>query len=185
MALHFRTPIVSALPPLLLIAGIDTTANTLAASLWYLGQDIEMQETSRAEPARIQTAVDEFLRFFTPVSISRIVRCPAQVGGTTMPADHQVLFSLPSANRDEEKFEQADSINPDRLPNPHVAFGGGIHHCLGAHIARSEMRVCWRNFSLQFRHSFERYRNDDVEVGPHPRTQGSHYRDRQHPVNSP
>jgi cytochrome P450 len=131
---------------LLLIAGIDTTANTLAASLWYLAQDVEMQKTFRAEPARIQTAVEEFLRFFTPVSISRIITCPAQVGGTTMPADDQVLLSLPSANRDEAKFDRADAIDPERLPNPHLAFGGGIHRCLGQHIARSEMRVCLEEF---------------------------------------
>jgi hypothetical protein len=131
---------------LLLIAGIDTTANTLAASLWYLGQDIEMQDALRAEPGRIQTAVEEFLRFFTPVSVSRIMTCPAQVGATTMPASDQVLLSLPSANRDEAKFDNADSIDPDRLPNPHIAFGGGIHRCLGAHIARSEMRVCLEEF---------------------------------------
>jgi cytochrome P450 len=131
---------------LLLIAGIDTTANTLAASLWYLGQDLEMQDAFRAEPGRIQTAVEEFLRFFTPVSVSRIITCPADVGGTTVPVNDQVFLSLPSANRDEAKFDRADSINPDRLPNPHVAFGGGIHRCLGAHIARSEMRVCLEEF---------------------------------------
>jgi cytochrome P450 len=131
---------------LLLIAGIDTTANTLAATLWHLGQDIEMQNAFRAEPGRIQTAVEEFLRFFTPVSVSRIMTCPVQVGETTMPANDQVLLSLPSANRDEEKFSHADSIDPDRLPNPHIAFGGGVHRCLGAHIARLEMRVCLEEF---------------------------------------
>jgi hypothetical protein len=131
---------------LLLIAGIDTTANTLAATLWHLGQDIEMQNMFRAEPGRIQTAVEEFLRFFTPVSVSRIMTCPAQVGATTMLAGDQVFLSLPSANRDQAKFSHADSIDPDRLPNPHIAFGGGVHRCLGAHIARLEMRVCLEEF---------------------------------------
>jgi cytochrome P450 len=131
---------------LLLIAGIDTTANTLAATLWYLGQDVDMQRALRSEPARIGTAVEEFLRFFTPVSISRILTCPAEVSGATIPADDQVFLSLPSANRDEEIFVQADSIVPDRLPNRHIAFGGGVHRCLGAHIARMEMRVCLEEF---------------------------------------
>jgi cytochrome P450 len=131
---------------LLLIAGIDTTANTLGAALWYLAQDLPLQELLRSDVDRTRVAVEEFLRYFAPVSVAREVTGSVSVGGVPLAGGEQVLLSLPSANRDERAFSAADRVVADRLPNPHVAFGAGVHRCLGAHIARMEMRVGLEEF---------------------------------------
>ncbi len=131
---------------LLLIAGIDTTANTLGAALWYLAQDSSLQERLRADSGHLGVAVEEFLRFFAPVSVARLTTAAVTVGGMPIGDGEQVLLSLPSANRDVRAFDQADQVIADRLPNQHVAFGAGVHRCLGAHIARMEMRVGLHEF---------------------------------------
>ena len=131
---------------LLLIAGIDTTANTLGMALWHLAGDPAAQRELRSRPELMATAVEEFLRAFSPVSISRIVTTDVNVGECPIARDEQVLLSLPSANRDERKYADADSIVLDREINPHLAFGLGIHRCLGAHIARMELRVGLEEF---------------------------------------
>jgi cytochrome P450 len=131
---------------LLLIAGIDTTANTLGTSLWHLASEPAAQRALRDGPELMNTAVEELLRAFSPVSISRIVTADVRAAGCPIARDEQVLLSLPSANRDERKYPNAASIVLDREVNPHLAFGVGIHRCLGAHIARMEMRVGLEEF---------------------------------------
>jgi cytochrome P450 len=131
---------------LLLIAGIDTTANTLGSSLWHLASEPAAQRELRTRPELVSTAVEELLRAFSPVSISRIVTSDVTAAGCPIARDEQVLLSLPSANRDERKYPNAASIILDREVNPHLAFGVGIHRCLGAHIARMEMRVGLEEF---------------------------------------
>src|SRR5262249_14724626 len=115
---------------LLLIAGIDTTANTLGTAIWYLARDQEAQARLRAEPARFPSAVEELLRLFAPVSIARGVTADVAVAGCPVAGGDQVLLSLPAANRDGRRFEQADEFVFDRFPNPHLAFGAGIHRCI-------------------------------------------------------
>jgi cytochrome P450 len=131
---------------LLLIAGIDTTANTLGTAIWYLAGDQAAQARLRADPAALPTAVEEFLRVFTPVSIARLVTQPVDVGGCPMVDGDQVLLSLPSANRDTAQFDRADDVVLDRAPNSHIAFGAGIHRCLGIHLARMELAVGMEEF---------------------------------------
>ena len=131
---------------LLLIAGIDTTANTLGTALWYLATNLSAQRELRQHPELIASAVEEFLRVFSPVSIARITTTDVLLGGCTIERDDQVLLSLPSANRDERKFPNADTVILDRDPNPHAGFGLGIHRCLGSHIARMELRVGLEEF---------------------------------------
>jgi cytochrome P450 len=126
---------------LLLIAGIDTTANTLGAAIWYLAQDVGAQERLRAGGPSIATAVEEFLRAFAPVSIARLVTRPVAVGGCPVAEGDQVLLSLPAANRDGRAFDRPDLLVLDRAPNAHLAFGAGVHRCIGAHIARMELKV--------------------------------------------
>jgi cytochrome P450 len=131
---------------LLLVAGIDTTANTLGMALWHLARDLDAQRELRSRPELLGTAVEEFLRAYSPVSIARIVTTQVTVGECPIARDDMVLLSLPSANRDDRKYEDADKIVLDRAINPHVAFGLGIHRCLGAHIARMELRVGLEEF---------------------------------------
>jgi cytochrome P450 len=90
--------------------------------------------------------VEEFLRVFAPVSIARLVTEDVEIAGCPLAGGDQVLLSLPAANRDGRRFERSDEFVFDRFPNPHVAFGAGIHRCLGAHIARMELRVGLQEF---------------------------------------
>jgi cytochrome P450 len=126
---------------LLLIAGIDTTANTLGAAVAHLAAHPDDQARLRAEPELFPSAVEELLRAFASVSIARLVTGDVVVDGCPVPGGDQVLLSLPSANHDERRFARADEVVLDRVPNPHLGFGAGIHRCIGHHIARMELRV--------------------------------------------
>ena len=89
----------------------------------------------------IPTAVEEFLRAYSPVTMARIAVNDAEVGGCPVHAGDRVLLNFPSGNRDPERFDRADEVLIDREENRHFAFGIGIHRCLGSNVARMEMRV--------------------------------------------
>jgi cytochrome P450 len=131
---------------LLLIAGIDTTANTLANSIWWLAQNPEARRRLRAEPELLRPAVEEFLRVFAPVSIRRTPTTDVELSGCPVPAGTPVFCAIPSGNRDESRFPNADEVIFERENNEHIAFGAGIHRCIGAHIARMELRVGLEEF---------------------------------------
>jgi cytochrome P450 len=131
---------------LLLIAAIDTTWATLSSSLWYLAQDPDSRRRMLAGESAIGPAVEEMLRVFAPTSVARITLSEATINGQRIAARQPVLLPFPSANRDEEAFEDADRVVLDRAPNRHLAFGAGIHRCLGAHLARMELRVAFQEF---------------------------------------
>jgi cytochrome P450 len=94
-----------------------------------------------AEPQLIPTAVEEFLRAYAPVTMAREVIREAQINGCHFKEGDMVLMPFPAANRDPAKFPDADRVVIDRKPNPHIAFGLGIHRCLGAGLATMEMCV--------------------------------------------
>jgi cytochrome P450 len=129
---------------LLLIAGIDTTWSAIGASLWHLAQHPEHCERLRSDPAVEPFAIEELLRFYAPVTMARIVAegvDDAEIGGCPVAARDWVLLPFPAANRDPEVFERADEFVIDRQRNRHLAFGLGIHRCLGSNLARMELRV--------------------------------------------
>jgi cytochrome P450 len=129
---------------LLLIAGIDTTWSAIGASLWHLAQHPEHREMLRNDPDLETFAIEEFLRFYAPVTMARIVAedvDDAEVGGCPVKSRDWVLLPFPAANRDPEAFERADEFVIDRQRNRHLAFGLGIHRCLGSNLARMELRV--------------------------------------------
>ncbi|MFG1613675.1 cytochrome P450 [Nonomuraea wenchangensis] len=126
---------------LLLIAGIDTTWSAIGASLWHLAKTLADRERLVAEPGLVPTAMEEFLRVYAPVTMARLVKEDMHWNGVDMKADDWVLLSFPAANRDPAQFEQADEVVIDRKVNRHVAFGLGIHRCVGSHLARMELRV--------------------------------------------
>jgi len=126
---------------LLLIAGIDTTWNTIGASLWHLATHPSDRARLAADPSLIPAAVEEFLRAYTPVTMARLVREDTHWRGADLKRDDWVLLSFPAANRDPEQFDRADEVIIDRAVNRHAAFGLGIHRCLGSHLARMEVRV--------------------------------------------
>jgi cytochrome P450 len=135
---------------LLVIAGIDTTQHTLGSALHHLAKHPADQARLRNEPELMDTAVEEFLRAFAPVSPARVVTTDTVFEGHELHAGDMVLVSLPSANRDERAFDRADELVLDRSPNRHLAFGSGIHRCLGVNFARMELRVALEEFVGRF-----------------------------------
>lgn len=126
----------------LLIAGFETTigliGNGVRALLLHPGELAKL----RADPGLVASAVEECLRFDGPIPATvRILREPAEFGGRLIPADVQVFAFLYGANRDPEHFPDPDRFDVTREPNDHLAFGGGVHMCLGAHLARLEARI--------------------------------------------
>ena len=130
----------------LIVAGIDTTWDTLAASLWYLARHPEDQKLLRSEPERLPVAVEEFLRVFAPVAIGRVVTADTEFRGQQFRQGEMVLIPFPSANRDAGEFPEPDRVVLDRQPNRHFGFGAGIHRCVGANLARMELSVALREF---------------------------------------
>ncbi|MEU8245873.1 cytochrome P450 [Nonomuraea sp. NPDC048916] len=126
---------------LLLIAGIDTTWSAIGASLWHLAKTPADRERLVAEPALLPTAMEELLRAYAPVTMARLVKEDMRWNGVDMKADDWILLSFPAANRDPAQFDQAGEVVIDREVNRHVAFGLGIHRCVGSHLARMELRV--------------------------------------------
>jgi cytochrome P450 len=126
---------------LLIIAGIDTTWSAIGASLWHLAQHPEHCRRMIEDPDVVPFAVEEFLRYYAPVTMARIAKTDVEVGGCPIKARDWLLLPFPAANRDPEAFEDADQFIIDRQRNRHLAFGLGIHRCAGSNLARMELRV--------------------------------------------
>jgi cytochrome P450 len=127
---------------LILVAGFDTTTSTLSMALWHLAEHPELVERLRAEPELIPTAIEEFLRMYSPVPfLGRTLANDTDYNGCPMKAGDRVVVMFGSANNDEREFPDADKFIPDRQPNRHLAFGTGIHRCVGSNIARTTLRI--------------------------------------------
>ena len=126
---------------LLLLAGIDTTWSAIGSSLWHLATHPDDQARLRAEPDLMPAAVEEFLRFYSPVTMARSVTRETEVHGCPMHAGDKILMAFPAGNRDPAMFTNPDQFQIDRAANRHFAFGSGIHRCLGSNLARMELRV--------------------------------------------
>lgn len=126
---------------LMLIAGIDTTWSALGSALWHLANHPDDRELLVQSPELIPQGVEELLRVYAPVTIGRVVRRETVVAGRTLPVGDRVVLPWAAANRDPAVHEHADEvcIGPDRVR--HMAFGVGIHRCLGAGLAQMELRV--------------------------------------------
>jgi cytochrome P450 len=142
---HVRGSIV-----LLLIAGIDTTWSAIGASLLHLATHPEDRRRLVAQPELIPTAIEEFLRAYAPVTMARLVKEDVEIGGCPMKVDDWVLLPFPAANLDPAAFDRADEVLIDRAENRHLAFGLGIHRCLGSNLARLELRVAVEEFLAAF-----------------------------------
>ncbi len=132
---------------LLFIAGLETTAWAVRASLHHLAEHPRDQQRLRQRPELIAPAVEEFLRCLAPVQgMARTTTRDIEVRGRRIPAGERLLLLFGAANRDEEVFADADNIVIDREDNPHLAFGLGGHRCLGANLGRRELRVALEEF---------------------------------------
>jgi cytochrome P450 len=127
----------------ILIAGHETTMNQIGNMVFTLLGRPDRGDALRRGPEAVATAVEELLRF-TPLGASagfvRIATEDVELSGVTVRAGDAVLVSMPAANRDPHVFDEAGALVLDRATNPHVAFGHGVHHCLGAQLARMELQ---------------------------------------------
>ncbi len=126
----------------LLVAGFETTKNLLGNAMWLLGHHDDVRAALVADPTRIPAAVEEVLRHESPVvGLGRTTTRPVVLHDTTIPAGAIVQMNYASANRDDRVFPEPDTFDIGRSNDRHLAFGQGIHFCLGAALARLEGRV--------------------------------------------
>jgi cytochrome P450 len=128
---------------LLLIAGHETTVNLIGNGVLALLEHPEQLRRLRNDPSLIKSAVEELLRYDGPVETSteRFAGEDVAIGGTIIPKGEMVLVVIAAADRDPERFPEPDTLDIARMENKHVAFGKGIHHCLGAPLARMEGQI--------------------------------------------
>ena len=131
---------------LMLIAGIDTTWSSIGSALWHLAHHPEDRQRLIDDPELIPTAVEELLRAYSPVTMARITRDDTTIGDREVEAGSRILLNFPAANRDPAVFDRPDEVVIDREHNRHIAFGAGIHRCLGSNLARLEMHVAIEEF---------------------------------------
>ena len=129
---------------LLLVAGIDTTWSSIGSALWHLSTHEDDRDRLVAEPSLFPAAIEEFLRFYSPVTMARRATEEVSVRDVTFQPGDKILMNFPGANRDPDAFERADECVIDRQRNRHIAFGVGIHRCAGSNLARMEMDVALR-----------------------------------------
>jgi cytochrome P450 len=127
----------------LIVAGHDTTTTFIGNAVVALHRNANQLATLRSDPNRIPAAVEELLRYDAPVphSTFRYATEPVEIAGVTIPAGGQVIISLASANRDGERYPDAEVLDIDRVDTRHLAFGHGIHRCLGAPLAQAEGQI--------------------------------------------
>ncbi len=137
---------------LLLVAGHETTVNLIGNGALALLRHPDQLAALRGDPSLVPNAVEEFLRFDGPINLAtfRYTAEPVEIGGTTIPENEIVLVSLVSANRDPGRYGDPARLDVTREAAGHVAFGHGIHHCLGAPLARLEGEIAFRTLLDRF-----------------------------------
>lgn len=126
----------------LVAGGIDTTTSLTGWALHHLGTDDRARQRLLGDRSLLPTAIEEFLRHFSPnETLTRTATRDVELGGRQIERGDVVMISWVSANHDPAEFERADEVVLDRAPNKHLAFGGGRHRCIGAHLARMETEV--------------------------------------------
>jgi cytochrome P450 len=135
---------------LVLIAGIDTTWSAIGSSIWHLANHPDDLARLVNEPELMPVAIEEFLRYYAPVTMARLVKHDMDYLGCSMKEDDWILLGFPAANRDPNVFDDADKFIIDRAQNRHVAFGLGIHRCAGSNLARLELRIAIEEFIKRY-----------------------------------
>lgn len=138
---------------LLFIAGVDTTASMLATGVFALLCHADQLEILRADPAAVDAAVEELMRYLTVFNIGSLTRTAAEeveMDGAVIRAGELVSVSFLGANRDGERFEHPDELDLRRGGKGQIGFGHGVHVCLGQHLARLEMRIAFTRLLERF-----------------------------------
>jgi cytochrome P450 len=131
----------------LLTAGFETTIGLIGNGILALLRHPDQLERLRADPGLEAPAIEECLRYEGPILLTvRVAQQDIPLGGKTIPRDAMIFVMLAAANRDAAAFDAPEVFDVGRAPNPHIAFGGGTHLCLGAHLARAEARIAIGEF---------------------------------------
>ncbi|HEX4108338.1 MAG TPA: cytochrome P450 [Solirubrobacteraceae bacterium] len=126
----------------LLLGGIENTSKLLSTMFWRLGWDVEMRRRMQGLTGeKLLLAMDEFLRYYTPAWLGRLITADVEIGGVQMHRGQFVILHNQIANRDPRQFTHPDAIVLDREPNRHFGLGMGVHRCLGAHLVRYEGQI--------------------------------------------
>lgn len=132
---------------LLFLAGLDTTAWAIRSSIWYLAQNAEAQQYLRDNPDAIPDATEEFLRTLSPVqAMARTALKDTVLSGQEIKAGDRAVLVFGAGNRDPEVYDNPNEIDIRRENNRHLAFGGGIHRCLGSNLGRKEVNISLEHF---------------------------------------
>jgi cytochrome P450 len=132
---------------LLTLAGLDTVTAMIGFIIYHLARDPELRRRVVADPDVVQPVIEEILRLEQPAPVQpRVTTREVEVCGVTIPAGARVAMCVGAANRDPRMFSNPDVIDPGQADSGHVAFGGGVHRCLGSHLARREMRIVVEEF---------------------------------------
>jgi cytochrome P450 family 142 subfamily A polypeptide 1 len=136
---------------LLLVGGNETTRNVISGAMEALSANPEQHRRLVEHPELIPTAVEEFIRWVTPIlNMNRQAAADVDRHGQVIGAGDQVLLMYGAANRDSSVFDDADRFDVGRHPNPHLSFGFGPHFCLGASLARLEIKVMYEELLQRF-----------------------------------
>jgi cytochrome P450 PksS len=154
-------PELTAMLFLLLFAGHETTVNLIGSGTLALLQNPDQFDDLKAHPDLLDSAIDEMLRFTSPVQhiAIRYATVATEIGGVPIPQSAEIMLGIAAANYDETVFDEPERFDIRRSPNKHIAFGFGMHYCLGAPLARLEAR-------LAFEVLFRRYPNLTLAVPP-------------------
>jgi cytochrome P450 len=132
---------------LFLIAGLDTVTDTLTCSFAFLAQHPDHRRQIATDPSVIPAAIEELLRWETPVpNVFRMATVDTELGSCPVKAGSFVSINLGAVNLDTGDMDDAFDVRFDRTENRHLAFGGGVHRCLGSHLARRELRIAMREW---------------------------------------
>ena len=136
-----------------ILAGIDTTWSAIGSGLWHFAQHADQRARLEAVPdddVLWSTAIEEVLRYYAPVSMARQVIADVEVAGCPIHKGEQVLVTFPAANHDPAAFDEPHLFQIDRAVNRHVAFGLGVHRCMGSNLARLELTVALQEWIRAF-----------------------------------
>jgi pimeloyl-[acyl-carrier protein] synthase len=148
---------------LLLVAGNETTTNLIGNGTLALGRHPDQFDALKRNPAMLPRAIEEMLRYDGPVqATARFTKEPVQLGGIEIPAGTIAMMIVAAANRDPAQFKDPEKFDITRDPNEHVAFGEGIHFCIGAPLARMEARIAFESMFERF----PRLRLKDLAIKP-------------------
>lgn len=159
---------------LLLFAGHETTVNLIASGMMALLRNPDQLAALRADRTLLPGAIEEFLRYESPINITttRYTKHATRIGEVEIPADEFVMVALGSANRDAERFEEPDTVDITRRAAGHVAFGHGVHYCVGAALARLEGEIAFDRLLSAFAEFELAVPADELEWRPSAHVRG-------------